>query len=447
MHAFHRTLELRRPHLERAINSSGDVQRLGQKLIQGQPVTLAAIGASNVVRGGCHSWQRSKCSRDQRYARGWLIQLFDALNATWPHPNNRLVNRGLMATGPGPVATCLGTYVPVDADAVIIGFADICRSVLLDSEARSGRSIRASTFMKSLESILRQLVSRERPPTLVFFNTFTWLCADATTHVERPCDLHESCDGIMSELAKRYGASVVSVRDALYRDAMDRASPLYFEGWTQDSGLHLTLTRGADVAAELLYHWVQSVEKSAESAARRSSSPVSKPMSLPRKLTTRTCYSFDDDFGGAIEEPRVLYASPNWTKIEFDNTGRNVLQKPGYVASRAGSRLVVSTLAHGAGAVKVGFLRTHRSHAVASVRCIDPCTCGHHSLASYRKGTSSTMELSHSLAFSSPPSASTQACRLELQLESEGEPFKFVSLILIVASGNRTTTSRDYTKH
>ena len=67
----------------------GESSRLQRKLRLGQPVTLAAIGASNTVRGGCQEWQGGKCAQPRYTERdadgsphGWLLQTLEALNRT-----------------------------------------------------------------------------------------------------------------------------------------------------------------------------------------------------------------------------------------------------------------------------------------------------------------------------------------------------------------------------
>ena len=69
----------------------GGAQRLRRKLRLGQPVLIAAIGASNTVRGGCEARQGGKCA-GSRYTNhsagrvGWLLEAFIALNLN-PNPN------------------------------------------------------------------------------------------------------------------------------------------------------------------------------------------------------------------------------------------------------------------------------------------------------------------------------------------------------------------------
>ncbi len=107
--AFGRDTILSFAQLERGL-VLGDATRLRRKLRAGMGVTLAAIGASNTVRGGCQASQGGKCASKKYIARdahgnahGWLLQAFEAMNRSWhapPHAPHRLVNRGMMATGP-----------------------------------------------------------------------------------------------------------------------------------------------------------------------------------------------------------------------------------------------------------------------------------------------------------------------------------------------------------
>ena len=67
----------------------GGAQRLRRKLRLGQPVLIAAIGASNTVRGGCEARQGGKCA-SSRYTNhsagrvGWLLEAFLALLTLTP---------------------------------------------------------------------------------------------------------------------------------------------------------------------------------------------------------------------------------------------------------------------------------------------------------------------------------------------------------------------------
>ena len=130
--AFRRPAELSPAQLERGLVHMGGAERLRRKLRLGQPVLIAAIGASNTVRGGCEARQGGKCALS-KYTNhtegrvGWLLEAFMELNRSFPHANNRLINRAQMATGPEAFSRCLNVYLPVEADAVVISFADMCK--------------------------------------------------------------------------------------------------------------------------------------------------------------------------------------------------------------------------------------------------------------------------------------------------------------------------------
>ena len=131
-HAFERPPLLDAALLRAATPMLGNVERLRRKLAAREPVTLAAIGASNVVRGGCEPWQNSKCAHpkytnfsEDGTRRGWLIQAFEAMTRAWPHARHKLVDRGLMATGPAGFEGCLNRFIPLDADVALLGFADV----------------------------------------------------------------------------------------------------------------------------------------------------------------------------------------------------------------------------------------------------------------------------------------------------------------------------------
>ena len=107
----------------------GDVERLRRALISNKPVTVAAIGASNTVRGGCEAWQEAKCSHakytnrslDDGTPKGWLLQSFEGMKRVWPAAGHKLINRALMATGPSGFQGCLNKFIPLDADVALLG--------------------------------------------------------------------------------------------------------------------------------------------------------------------------------------------------------------------------------------------------------------------------------------------------------------------------------------
>jgi len=234
-HAFARPLRLTPAQRERATSVHGDTARLRRKLRLGEPLVFAAIGDSNVVRGGCHDWQRSKCG-DPRYTNrtsdgsrhGWLLQAFEAFNHTWPNPSHRLANFAMMATGPDAFSRCLNTYVGEESDVVLIGFADMCYDPYTH--------FFNSTFAMHLESTVRELKRRPDPPAIVLFNYFRWLDAYACLS-KGVCRYWEHCEAAINELAHFYDVSALSVRDAIYHEAHGPVRdhvPFQFMRWTSN---------------------------------------------------------------------------------------------------------------------------------------------------------------------------------------------------------------------
>ena len=65
-------------------------------------------------------------------------------------------------TGPSGFDGCLNRFIPLDADVALLGFNDVC--------THSDLPLHNSTFGLALESIVRELASRARPPVILFFN-------------------------------------------------------------------------------------------------------------------------------------------------------------------------------------------------------------------------------------------------------------------------------------
>ena len=440
--AFRRRAVLTASHVERGVVSIGAATRFRRRLRLRLPITIAALGASNTVRGGCEAWQGGKCT-DERYRSGWLLQAFLAFNRSWPHPAHRIVNRAMMATGPYAFVNCLSSHVPLEADVVIVAFADMC-----DRRAES----EAPIILPSMEAIIRALLQRRpEPPAVLLFNTYAhrnWNCGGA-------CRFSESCDGQLNELARYYRISTVSVRDALWHDATAGVEQRYdWSSWTQDSGKHFTRGLGNKIGAELLHGWLlRAAARSAPDAVPNFVSEATGWLTntsvLFGELRTRhgrstrqgigfaggggllssLCASFDDSFGGSVPEPRVLSARGGWARTTYETgmSGERKL-KPGFAATARGATLVVDTLASGA-FFQVGFLKTHHSHAAVEVSCVRPCVCAALELRAHTAARQSVTELSTPHPFAVKGAGHEQGgCRLELRLTSDAHRFKFISL-------------------
>ena len=128
--------------------------------------------------------------------------------------------------------------------------------------------------------------------------------------------------------------------------------------------------------------------------------------------------------------PRVV-AAERWSYVVTDSGSEDGSKthkpKPGYKAKDKGARLLVDTSVSGNGAFSIGFLRTYTSQAVARLSCVAPCTCQERTVyAGTTHHTSTTvMDRTHT-DFDTPGDG--PACRIQLELTTEGEIFKFIAL-------------------
>ena len=225
-YAFNRSSALRSQQVERGVTLIGDGSRLRRKLLSGQPITFAAVGASNVQRGGCQDWQApTRCAMhdiagadpETGLAKGWLLQAFQAINRTWPHPGHRLMNSALGAQHPSSFVTCFNKHVPETADAVMLGFAEFCKG----KNHLTPFNIQSSTeFFQAIETMIRLALSRPDPPVVMVFVHKRFGCGKASSF----CGYEAGCDTMLTQLAQWYHVSLVSLRNALYLDANSRGA-------------------------------------------------------------------------------------------------------------------------------------------------------------------------------------------------------------------------------
>ena len=464
-------LEVTERQLARSLAFLGDASRLRRKLRAALPITLSAIGASNVVRGGCSEPGSSCCKPEytDRSAdglpRGWLLRAFELINRSWPHPASRVVNRGKMATPPSGYTECLNRYVPLDADVVLIGFAELCirkgtygmgyarlqrlselerlRVLLADSLQGQLRS----EFFASVETVIRDLRAREDPPTIVLFNVFRWSCASDGAPNGGYCPFERSCDAAFMELAQYYQISVISLRNALWHEAEPRRGSHGYPKWTRDDGLHLDLGQGDVMAAQMMRHWVTTAfatdrpdagpttsgpwltNSTASNALQRKRSQyhrsrVRMPKSRGNAQVAAVCFDFGDaDSGWPVNPPRVLQAD-GWQYVRLDagtSEGRRTLkEKPGMRATQLGAILTLDTTRHGSRQLRLGFLQTYSSRAVARLSCMPPCTCAATDVSAHADTrTSLTAYANVPGGFESPPD---RTCKLSLKLVETGGP-------------------------
>ena len=283
------------------------------------------------------------------------------------------------------------------------------------------------------------------------------------------------------------------MRNALFREATCQDSPLHFFRWNVDSH-HLSDT-GHELVAVLMHHWMASqygrssplegAPRDAEAAAGTAertahlkaaggcdgecasqTTTAAAAAAAAAAATTALCFSFDDTFdafgplpgsdpGGTPPGGPVLAAPTECMFREMANSSHGLLRKPGYACTRQGQMMLVNTtvrapedmrLAAAAGPpmpwqVRVGYLRTTTSHAVASFACRGGCTCKRANVSAFSRSDSLLSEArlrAHAVVGGG-------FCLVELLVTrcDVGDAFKLISLTVSRRGSGRTSSSVD----
>jgi len=456
--AFNRRSEPRPEQAERGIPLVGDGRRLRLKLRSGLPISIAAVGASNFARGGC-LWQlqgnRTRCSQqdvagadeETGLAKGWLLQAFQAIQRTWPHPAHRLHNSGIGARHADSFTHCFNRFVPDDADALIIGFSEMC-----DGKHHT-IGFKTQTFHQGfvgVETLMRIALSRPDPPALLLFSHYRFGCGKGG---KLRCNFEAQCDSQLTSLAQWYHASVLSMRNALYHDASNsvyqdlldgktKSNPYYHKSWSIDGGVHLDLHKGDRMIAELVYSWVRRlVERSAPISGRDMLGRMPGPLGGNPEISfgSSICFDFAEAVGKVGGRAPSVVRAHGWEYVTYDRGMENGAivskYKPGMKTTSAKSVLeldttIGTTRSHGGGhdsdgKFRLGYLQTYSSNATAALTCVAPCTCGSHSINAHSKARTSLTTFTPWIRFSL---SQQKPCVLRLELLTEGELFKVIAL-------------------
>lgn len=366
---FNRTLYLSPSALANSLPIIGDTGAFGRRLAERQPVTITVIGSSNMVRGGCHLWQNTKCSLDTRYAarsdddnthRGWLLQAFEAMNRSWPHPNHRLVNKAKMAAGPGQFTGCTHVHVPYDTNLLIMGFADVCFNWKDNTHD--------SAFFEQYESIIRTVLDREDPPTILMFNFFkftNWGCRGQ-------CRFWQTCESKLQELAQYYSLSVLSTRNPFFH--LKPADGMFYRKWTIDNGGHFDLNMGDKYAAEMVYNFMvhsTSTRNHEWPAARGARRQLYYTGNSPHSKYYR-CYDFEVD--DQLSEKVGIVKGWKWEAYVKSPYSGEVKPKPGYIASKTEDSLLSIRVPQAHSYLSIIY-SVFRDMGEARLSCVSRCVC------------------------------------------------------------------------
>mmetsp|Transcript_23654 Transcript_23654/g.39035 ORF Transcript_23654/g.39035 Transcript_23654/m.39035 type:complete len:158 (-) Transcript_23654:99-572(-) len=146
------------------------------------------------------------------------------------------------------------------------------------------------------------------------------------------------------------------------------------------------------------------------------------------------CFSYDDAFRGrsdwgklAAEVPTLIAATG--CKFErFQNSSHGIVQKSGYVCTVQGDSLVLNTTQLLAKDVRIGFVSSPRTNAVAEFACLAGCSCVSRNISAFAKANTLLKEVTFHTSTVAKADRRQQHCIVKLSMKSQGEWFKFVSM-------------------
>ena len=223
---------------------------LQHKLTHGQPITVAALGASVAQMGGCYGDSQSG-KRCTKYGygpqKGCLVSFFEVINATWPHRDHVLRNAATDATPAHMLLSCLYTLLPSDPDLIILEFGSM-----------------ANTLHPTLTEVLvRSLLRMPSAPALVFLTVREFCTGNrnpslARIHLRNETTPHAVVEGKLEAMCVRYGLSCLSYWHAVERGFYS-GDPLFSRPAVARDCLHPSSGKhGNAYMTDILVHWLDS---------------------------------------------------------------------------------------------------------------------------------------------------------------------------------------------
>ena len=225
-----------------AVDSSEQAMaRLWSRLESGAPIRIGVLGSSVGMSGGCQAEYQPhlRCAQfdgmavQKRFARGYgvmddemrgllhnadrpvrgfVLQVLDAINATWPHREHRVINNAVDAWTAKAIEPCLLSNEQLITSDLL----------LLELGSQSWHSSQPAAS----ERIVRKLLARAAgpPPAIVLVTTRQW-CGRSVHGLrrrERPVLLRtwEGIEDVFARFCAAYGVACLSLRDAIFRDVV-----------------------------------------------------------------------------------------------------------------------------------------------------------------------------------------------------------------------------------
>ena len=221
--------------------SPSTVASLWAKLDAGMPLRIGVLGSSVAMSGGCQLEYQAhlRCAQfdglhvHKRFARGYgvvddemkgllhnadrpvrgfVLQVLDAINSTWPHRGHRVINAAMDAWTAKSIEPCLLSNEQITSSDLL----------LLELGSQGWHSSQAAAS----ERIVRKLLARAEgpPPVLVMVTTRQW-CGRSVHGLrrrEKPV-LQKGWNGIediFARFCEAYDMACLSLRDAIFHDVL-----------------------------------------------------------------------------------------------------------------------------------------------------------------------------------------------------------------------------------
>ena len=232
------------PQLQRSIQadaSDAAMARVWRRLEAGQPLRIGVLGSSVAMSGGCQAEHQPqlRCAQfdgrtvHKRFARGYgvvddemrgllhnadrpvrgfVMQVLDAINATWPHREHRIYNSAVDAWTAKAIEPCILSNEQITGSDLL----------LLELGSQGWHPSQAAAS----ERIVRRLLTRAGgpPPAMVMITTRQWggKSVHGLRRKEKPALLKtwEGIEDVFARFCKAYGLACLSMRDAIFRDML-----------------------------------------------------------------------------------------------------------------------------------------------------------------------------------------------------------------------------------
>lgn len=396
---------LRPAELQRGLafyGSGARIQRVAARLLAGDPIKAFTIGGS-VTRGAGAS----------EPDRSFPARFFAFLNATFPHGEHVLQNKGIGASTSGIFSVCAEALIPPDADLVVAEF----------TFNEPGDQPFASPQRRGFEQLLRKLARLPGAPAVVVLHHYAWWFCHGDG--VKGGLYYRAAEAQFATLAQYYDMPSPSVRDAAWPLMREDVAPFKVSrvlkpGQTTPAGVELPVAQPGTEGQYFFYDKVHPSDVGhqvmAELLAGVVLQAVDRVLASQEAGAAGTAGTSGSVAGGAgLDEPRAAELPPPMIpgnadvpttlcamqedfkpyaramqgfsyRAERPDAATFVDQKWGYTGVSPGDwvELEVSTAdgtGDGAGGgddkatVFLGYLRSYEGMGQARVQCVSGCKC------------------------------------------------------------------------